>query len=289
MPKLIMCKGLPASGKTTWAKQQIDEAPKNSIKRVNKDDLRAMLDNSQWSKGNEDIILGIRDNIIKLCLFEGKHVIVDDTNLHPKHEARLREIAKKCNASFIVQDFTNVTLEDCLDRDRHRPNPVGSEVIYKMFDSFLKEEAAEINKRPIDPELPWAVIVDIDGTLAYNDGHRGWYEYDKVAEDTCHEHIKELVINIADQYTIIVVSGREDSCRDITLAWLNNNFIPYDELHMRKTGDHRKDDIVKKELFNEHIADKYNVLFALDDRNRVVDMWRKELHIPCLQVNYGDF
>ena len=49
--KLIMTKGLPASGKSTWAKQYLDDNP--GTKRVNKDDLRAMLDNGKWSKRNE--------------------------------------------------------------------------------------------------------------------------------------------------------------------------------------------------------------------------------------------
>jgi hypothetical protein len=58
---------------------------------------------------------------------------------------------------------------------------------------------------------------------------------------------------------------------------------------MRAPKDQRKDSIVKKELFEESVRNNYNILFALDDRNQVVDMWRKELGIKCLQVNYGDF
>ena len=100
MPDLIMLKGLPASGKTTYAKKMIDEAPKNSIKRVNKDDLRAMIDNGTWSKGNEKFILVVRDNIVMEALITGKHIIVDDTNLVPKHEERLRELAKVCGATL---------------------------------------------------------------------------------------------------------------------------------------------------------------------------------------------
>ena len=58
---------------------------------------------------------------------------------------------------------------------------------------------------------------------------------------------------------------------------------------MRKTEDVRKDAIVKKEFFDTHIRDKYFVKYVLDDRNQVVDMWRLELGLACLQVNYGDF
>ena len=46
---------------------------------------------------------------------------------------------------------------------------------------------------------------------------------------------------------------------------------------------------IKKEIVDEHIKGKYFVKFVLDDRDQVVDMWRKEMGYACLQVNYGDF
>ena len=82
--KVYMTYGLPSSGKTTWAKQKIEENP-NRIKRINKDDLRSMLDCNRWSKDNEKFILKVRDALIDLILGGGFDVIVDDTNLSPKH------------------------------------------------------------------------------------------------------------------------------------------------------------------------------------------------------------
>lgn len=52
MLKIILCKGLPASGKSTWTRELIDKNPEK-YKRINKDDLRAMLDNGKWSNKNE--------------------------------------------------------------------------------------------------------------------------------------------------------------------------------------------------------------------------------------------
>ncbi len=60
-------------------------------------------------------------------------------------------------------------------------------------------------------------------------------------------------------------------------------------LFMRKSGAYRKDFIVKKEIFSEQIKDKYFIRFCIDDRNQVVDMWRKDMGLTCLQVDYGDF
>lgn len=85
-----------------------------------------------------------------------------------------------------------------------------------------------------------------------------------------------------------MLSGREDSCFNQTKDWLEFYEIPYDRLLMRSDGDNRKDDIIKKEIFDKYIKDKLNVHFVLDDRNFVIKMWRS-MGIPTLQVNYGDF
>jgi hypothetical protein len=87
---------------------------------------------------------------------------------------------------------------------------------------------------------------------------------------------------------MIFVSGRKDDCRDVTEAWLKANGFEYDWLYMRKTGDDRNDAVVKLDIFNEHIRNGYDVLGVFDDRNRVVNMWRR-LGLKCFQVAEGDF
>lgn len=287
MRKLIMLQGLPASGKTTWAKQHIADAPVNSIKRVNKDDLRVMLDGGVFSKGNEAFVLEVRDYIVKQALDNGKSVIVDDTNLHPKHEETLKGIAKDYGVQF-QEKYFEVDVQTCLDRDSKRDNPVGQEVILSMYNKFMKPEPEAFVQREHIPELPDCIICDIDGTLANHEGVRGHFEYDKVYSDGLHSHIAWLVDYVKHGADIVLVSGREDSCREETERWLATHGIQYDALWMRKTGDHRKDYTVKEELFREHIEAYYNVMFVLDDRTQVVDMWRG-LGIPCLQVAPGDF
>ena len=88
---------------------------------------------------------------------------------------------------------------------------------------------------------------------------------------------------------IVIFSGRDGSCRIETEDWLGKYEVKYDQLHMREAGDNRKDSIVKRELFDTHIKGKYNVLYVVDDRNQVVDMWRNELGLTCFQVAEGDF
>lgn len=289
MPILTMTKGLPASGKTTWAKTQ-------NAKRVNKDDLRAMIDNGQWSKKNEDLIKSARNELICLFLANGQDVIVDDTNFAPAHEKDLQAIADDFEAEFAIKDFTDVPLITCLKRDAERANSVGEKVIKTMFNTYLrkKQDVAQYTPRPYNEDLPNCIIVDIDGTLAHMNG-RSPFDYDKVTTDIADPDVVDVVRkyysrdiqDLPDTY-VIIVSGREDGCRDETVQWLTDNHIPYDEIYMRKSGDHRDDRIVKKEIYESTIKPRYNVRFVLDDRDKVVKMWREE-GLKVLQVAEGDF
>jgi predicted kinase len=136
-----MTRGLPASGKSTWAREKQAEFPLGDIKRVNKDDLRAMLDAGKWSPENEAFVVYVRDCIVVAALKKGKSVIVDDTNLAPEHEVRLRELAHKNGAAFELVDFTHASPEECIGRDRTRADSVGEEVIRGMWDQFLSPAA----------------------------------------------------------------------------------------------------------------------------------------------------
>jgi predicted kinase len=291
--KLTITKGLPASGKTTWAKEQV-LLSKGHTKRVNKDDLRAMIDAGVWSKDNETEILKIRDKMIQHYLSNGYDVIVDDTNLHPKHEKALGELSQGFQAMFEVKDFTDVPLERCIARDEARPNGVGAKVIKRMYHQFLKPKGViePYTPPPYNPDLPNCIIVDIDGTLAHGNG-RSAYDYSKVGEDILDENVARLVRREFDtpefdRTYVVIVSGRDDSCMGITEQWLTEHSIPYDEIYMRKTGDDRNDAIVKKEVYEEWIKPRYNVLYVLDDRDRVVKMWREQ-GLKVLQVAGGDF
>lgn len=282
--RVFFLKGLPASGKSTYARKLLDEYGKSKITRVNKDDLRAMMHNGVWSKSNEKLIVRVRDAMIEEALKAGQHVIVDDTNLHPKHEEHVRNIAKRYSATFDVRDFTDVPVEECIKRNRQRSPGVPETVIRDMWRQFLKPEPPTY-----DDSLPACVIVDIDGTLAHM-WDRGPYDWDRVYTD----HIDLMVAHAVDAFSrqghkIVLMSGRDGSSRELTEHWLSKWNVPYDELHMRAAGDMRKDSIVKRELFEEHVKDRFYPELVIDDRKQVVDMWRDELGLTVWQVAEGDF
>lgn len=140
--------------------------------------------------------------------------------------------------------------------------------------------------------LPSCIICDLDGTLALVNG-RDIYDNSEVHTDLVNQGIKDLlyIYHTRTVSEVIYLSGRMDSAREVTEAWLKANRLWWKDdqkLYMRPHGDYRKDSIVKQELYEKYIKDKYYVNFILDDRDQVVKMWRG-LGLLCLQVYYGDF
>jgi hypothetical protein len=214
------------------------------------------------------------------------------------------KLLSKCKKDFLVKlvNFSNVDYELLLQRNQIRTRKIPIDVIKKIHNTckmnvmeaktlvsnFRKEKKENMGTLPIRFDLHRAIIVDIDGTLAHK-GDRNPFDYKNVDKDTVDEVIMETVNQFYRlNYRVIIVSGREDSCRDLTIQWLNDNMINYHDLYMRKSKDMRKDAIIKKEIYDEFIKEHYSVLFVLDDRNQVVEMWR-EIGLKCLQVAEGDF
>lgn len=283
MSKITLLKGLPASGKSTWAKHFCQDN-KKSI-RINKDDLRKMF-SAHWNHDIEKLVISARDYIAETAIHMGfDNVIIDDTNFAPQHEEKMQSIANSIGCEYEEMMF-EAPVEECIKRDLKRADSVGKDVIMDMYRKYVK---------PLPPIIDFglskepAIIVDIDGTLAHMDGKRSPYDYSKVYHDRCDLPIK-MIVNDYKQMgvKIIVVSGRKDDCEDITRQWLEDNMVEYDLLYMRKSDDSREDSIVKEEIYKNFIEPYYSVLFVLDDRDRVVRMWR-ELGLKCLQVNEGNF
>jgi hypothetical protein len=140
------------------------------------------------------------------------------------------------------------------------------------------------------------VICDLDGTLAI-DQERGWFEYGKVIDDPVDPRLLRIIkMYLKQKARVFFVTGREDIgvCREFTRKWLEKHLSPefeytYDyNLLMRQKGDHRPDQITKKEIYDNYIKDSYNVLCVFDDRQKVVDMWREQ-GLLCCQVAKGDY
>jgi hypothetical protein len=148
---------------------------------------------------------------------------------------------------------------------------------------------------PRIPGLPDAVLVDLDGTLAII-GNRDPYDASRAEVDVLNEQVAWVAhswlfdgtATKREDRAVVLVSGRQEKDRPPTERWLRRHGIVHDALRMRATGDTRSDAIVKRELYERHIRGRYNVVLVIDDRQRVVDMWRS-LGFQCWQVAPGDF
>lgn len=134
-----------------------------------------------------------------------------------------------------------------------------------------------------------ASVFDMDGTCSLHTGIRNPYDTAKCLDDLPNEPVLDLLRLFQDaEYRIIICSGREDKFMDLTCDWLAEHAglkspgFDY-EIYMRKTGDLRPDDVIKNEIYESHIKDKYDVRAVVDDRLRVCKLWHR-LGLPLFRV-----
>jgi len=293
MLEVVINRGVPGSGKSTYAHAWV-MAQFNRV-RVNRDDIRMQGYGVEFGPPiNEDVVTKIENGYIESALKAGISVIVDDCNIEPKYVKNLAYMAWRYGATARVQEFI-VPLSQALENNKRRAEAGGRFVpesaISRMFERMHPVSLPEFPKiEPYVPrlEMPDAILYDLDGTVALM-GDRDPFDFSRVSEDKVNQRVADIIrLESMVGTTAIAFSGRDDSCYDDTVNWLADGRIPRNDLFMRKTGDKRKDAVVKLEMFNEHIRNVYNVKYVLDDRGQVVDMWRV-LGLTCLQVAPGDF
>lgn len=271
--ELVICRGLPGSGKSTWVDNLT--TPRTVVCR---DDIRAELRaNGCRSRHHkfEATVRDLRDQRILQGLVTGqpRPVYCTDTNLIPSTYSHLVEKFKSVASSIQVLEFDTEVVE-CIERDAQRDRTVGRDVIMRMFfDTYLFPRSLKKWNRPIEGPRESAFIVDIDGTIAQNPT-RGAYEWHRVGSDAFIEPVCELVdLLIQSGKTPLFVTARPETARYATLEWLSRRwFNPL--LFMRLDNDFRRGWIVKREIFHDQIREHYNVEYVLEDHPPVVDMWR---------------
>lgn len=142
-----------------------------------------------------------------------------------------------------------------------------------------------------------AIIVDLDGTLAdikvrlkfLENGKNDWKNFQaSVKTDTLNHWCRELIEHMKSDYRVLLVSGRIESLREGTEEWLRLHKVFYDRLFMRPVNDYRPDQILKLEMYQQKILNSYEILFVVDDRSKVVEMWRSQ-GLICLQCQAGNY
>lgn len=340
MRTVFILRGIPSSGKSSFAASLVAKEPKRWV-RINRDDLRSMSvgpanNPHTGDKTREEFVREAKNNLLSAALKSGYDVILDDTHLVPQTVKKLHTFVESIGNVKVIEKSFNVDVEEAIARDAKRSGfaHVGEKVIRDMargagLEGRRKLPDREVYYPPIgcgdpltiNPDLPTAIMVDLDGTLALI-GDRSPYDATDCDEKDLPNWpvIKTVLAMHAQGVKIIFMSGRDVKYRPETVRFIEKyctvveldssikkdekgnypgNWIPVSqkcipyELHMRgeldlTKVDQRKDSIIKEELFDAHVRGKYNVLFVLDDRNQVCRKWR-ELGLTVFQVAEGDF
>lgn len=273
--KLHIKRGLPGRGKTTEAYKEVHAT--GNAGRVNRDDLRAMLFESQWSGFREKVVIDCEKAIAQVLLKYNLRPIIDDTNLTDHHLNIWRKFGLDNGVDEVTVDAL-VGGKDEIDKavagDSGRQRYVGKAVIHGM--------ALNAGLIEFDPSKQ-IVLVDIDGTIA-DGSHRehyvsmhgqrkDWKSYfHACGRDAPIDIVVRWVRELIKEFTICLVSGRPDSTQRETLPWLETHEVPYDYIFMRRSNDNRPDYEVKQDILNKLPKDK--IAFVLDDRPSVIRMWK---------------
>jgi len=140
MTELVVTRGLPGCGKSTWAKAWVAKDVAHRA-RVERDQLRAMMHDSVWKgQDTENQIRLVQEQAIISLLRSGVSVVVSDTNLIPHVFDSLKNLAQAEGVTLVVKDFRNVPLETVLKQNAQRTGKefIPEDVIQKMYDKHIK-------------------------------------------------------------------------------------------------------------------------------------------------------
>lgn len=290
---IIVLQGPPASGKSTLARQLVEENKKNVI--VNRDAIREAR-GEYWVPTQENYISDIEEFQVRSAIKHGLNPIIDATNLNPKTIQKWKDLAAElgCKIEF---KHVYVPFAEALERDGKRDRPVGEKVLKRFYrDYYYNDYVNQVGTdhriiRPPNLHSPNCVIVDLDGTLALH-RCRLPYDWDLLGTDKIDPRLQTLLLELYNKnIEIIFITGRPEEAREGTVTWLKDTFYKTSKdfkLYMRKSKDFRSSDIIKKELWEKHVKPNYNTLCVFEDSNKCVKMYRSLGLLTC-QVANGDY
>jgi len=298
MKDFIILIGIPASGKTTWANNWVNEDPSHRV-RISISDLKKTL-NSDNSVSSE-IAGHLGYQLLQESVKKDLNIVIDDQNLDDaiiKLWYQALQSSGKEDQYTITKKVFHTSVDECIFRDKLRTDSIGEKEIRKTFRRYkdkltLLANLEIVSKVPnFITNLPRCIIVDIDGTMCLNTTGRSFYNAgDEVLNDTPVVPVCRLIRAYIHEFnvTAIFITGRDRSMSEATKEFINVQLgIENPIVYYRNTTDFRKSYQTKLEVYQKYIRGKYNVDFVLEDNNSVVNMFREQ-GLTVLQPNASDY
>lgn len=284
IPKAIITVGFSGCGKSTFAKQHMIENPSEEWVNLERDQIRFELfceGKRDWTKykftrANEERVSNIHTQLLDEYIANKKNIILSDTWLNDKY--RNAVIEKLTNAEYQVEIKSDWLIDDDLPtwekvrkRNEQREGGIGTDILWNQYKRWWTYRGCY--KYKPDLNLPECIVFDIDGTLAIKSEERGYFDWDKVHLDQPRWEIVSMLRGMERDYHIVIATGRDACCHELTQKWLDDLGIQYDKLYMRGHGSQEKDYLVKIEMLQE-IEKQYRVVAWVDDRPQVSNALR---------------
>lgn len=314
MPLIKLCRGIQGIGKSTYAKYL--RATQKYV-RVNKDEIRVM-ESGTYEDSNPQLVDDTMHGFIQAALKQGLNIVIDNTFCFQKH---IDDIVSRYHtqADIEIVSFPN-DLPRAIVQNSYRTGGAYIEpTIIKSFSTAYDKSTAtlskknystridsyngmdllvyEIPKKIIKIHVPNAsltktIVFDIDNTLAIK-GDRDVYDFSKCGldlpiESTC------LTLEALNKFNlkIVFVTGRGEEARTETSQWIfdhTNINASYFNLFMRPYKDFRRDSIVKEEIYNNRLRDKFNVVGWFEDSQKVINEFLIPYKIPFFDTTYSQY
>lgn len=289
MTSLTFLRGIPASGKSTYAQQWIMEDPDNRV-RINRDEIRAALTGSKANHTREKEVTQLEMQLTERALRAGKDVLSDNTNINTKFLPKTIKMAKALGAEIHHKDFP-ITVEEAIRRNSKREHQVPEAVIHRMYSNLGPKGEFPVfpgsypTKMFVAPkERRGAICFDMDGTLNdiskvrhFLDGkYRDFDSFHRMSEfEPAHEEVLQMARDAhAAGFAVLITTARSEPYRETTQKWLDDFDVPYENIFMRGEKDMRSDYEVKKDMFIE-ISKHYDVVRCVDDNPQAIRAWRE--------------